>query len=249
LYAQSNDNLKQETILSTWTDNPYNSNQSKWLEKNGFDTKEYGYNSVGINTHLKSAFKVRRAAYPWALVSALSLDFAIRRDGTEGKGINYSLILGSAYLSIKKFHRARKNVVRAESYRRLYMNSYQSDSSTSLAEIVFDSPYRKSQNNWMKRNGFQLDEYNWGNQDINKELNRGFKLKNNKALVLYAEVPIFFVYALAVLLHSRINGRPTNDFKKWPFHVAAAMPVIAYIAIGEKAKRKIREAEYLRRSN
>jgi hypothetical protein len=73
LSAQAIDSLNQETILKSWNvNNPYIKSQTRWLDKNGFNTKQYSWDNISINNHLERSLKVRSAGFEWALTSALS---------------------------------------------------------------------------------------------------------------------------------------------------------------------------------
>lgn len=249
LYAQINDSLKQETILKSWKESSYSRFNMIWLEKNGFDTKNYGYNSVGINAHLENAFKTRETGLKWGMVSALILQRAVSSISGSETSVYASMLLGSAYLSFNKIDKAKNSLSKIESYRKQYMRNYQNKNSEIFSEIFFDSPFRKSQNKWLDRQGFDQEAYNWDNLEINRKLKQAFKARNQSTKVLFLEIPVMYAYALAVLVTSQTNNRTGRHLSKGPFYVAFSVPLIWSLVTSGIAKKKIKEAEFLRKSN
>jgi hypothetical protein len=155
--------------------------------------------------------------------------------------------LGSAFLAVYKIRNAKKSVSKIESYREQYINNHQSDAGELFTEIIFDSPFSKSQNRWLDNQGFDRKTYNWDDLEINRELKQGIKFRNQGKGALITGVSIAGVYLYAVIVRTLSDDRSKTNIDPGPFFVAISVPLIWGMVTSSIANNKIRRAKYLRR--
>lgn len=162
--AQSNVSLSQVTILKQWNaKNLYSKYQTKWLEKNGFRTKEYNWSVLGVNLELEEGLKKREASIIWGVTSVILIPTVIL----------YGAI--SAGLVISKSIKAKKAVLKAEILRLNYKSTFDK----SLLEpkvnneiVVNQRALKASETKWLIENNFDITDYSWQDREINMHLKK-----------------------------------------------------------------------------
>lgn len=260
LKAQSIDSLNQETILKSWNaNNPYSKTQTRWLEKKGFQTTEYSWDNIGINSHIDKVFKMRETGVGYGLVSLLSV-VLMTKTSHDKRNLIIPVSTITGIIALERYQAANLKIKKTEGFRKSLYNKNKpleiltnSENKLIFSKLpVLPSPYSSSQDFWLSRNYFSETEYNWQDPEINEKIEKGFELR--KEANLLALSPIGFV--LGYLAYLNIRDYYTGNWKKENasqpnqkiIYASIGIPLIVSLIVSGQAKKKIREAEYLRSS-
>lgn len=257
LSAQANDNINQKTILKSWnTNNRYTTSQAKWLQKKGFQTQKYNWDNVGIESHIDKAFKIRETGQGLAIISGLGI---LLSSQLSGDGIGEILLLSTVtgLFSYERFNAAKIKVANTEVYRKSILQQLPKEGlEESNDEIltnsfpILPSPYSETKNYWLDRKNFSIDEYNWQDPEINEKIKEAFKLEKNANMMILAPIGIVLGYLTYLVINDLYSGRLRDGSKpnKGIIYASVSIPLLISLITKGEANKKLREAEYLRKT-
>lgn len=250
--GQNNGKRAEQTILKVNKDrNPYTPSQTQWLVKNGFEEADYDWGDYSINEQLKGVFDQKAGVEVWRVIAIASGALAIKQYATDkgGRGFFLTFALTSGVISQMKLDKTRKRIQQINIWKK-HLPSGDSIDKRQLSiddDFHLNSPYKPSQNKYLKENGFDIHQYNWQNQEINKNLQRAFSNRTTGHTLLIAAVPTTIIGLLANLVHALSEDPDKPD--KSPgtgFFIASGGLLTGSLILTRTARSKVKNAEKLR---
>ncbi|MEO9851217.1 MAG: hypothetical protein ABJH72_08905 [Reichenbachiella sp.] len=257
LKGQNDNPVRAEgTILKiNKNQNPYSSNQTLWLKKNGFRASEYDWNNEDLNRQLDACLKRQTGANIFGVIAGASGILTLQKliSGQEGQGGYFLLSMTSGLISIGKSNKSKRQVRQIEKWR-LAPASDRLDTTylleESKREFSLKSPYKPSKNKYLIRNGFDLHAYTWDNRAVDLNLEKAIASRRSGHVMLGMAGGAFVLGSFFKMLSAIVEtdeGRNDASSIGNTFFIASGGMLLTSVIFTSSAKNKVRKAEKLRR--
>lgn len=113
--------------------------------------------------------------------------------------------------------------------------------------VKLENPYGKGRTKWLKQNGFDTDNYQWDNPEINLYLDQALKSRSTGDIMGFTGLGIFVV-GLAANAMGRIakdigSSKPDEPYRvfKAPYYLGGAL-IVSSIPFHIKSNKKLKKA-------
>ncbi|MEP2023696.1 MAG: hypothetical protein ABJH98_10415 [Reichenbachiella sp.] len=254
--------------------NLYSDKTNTWMMKRGLDVSDYYWDNPDINLGIERAVKARSMSKLWSAIAMTGAAFGLKHilsDGSESGIQAYGLLVGvSSIISLAKSNRAkeelllvsemkqkidesRKKALEKDSVVVNNLSNHEEQNENTINSMqthtVFRSPYERSQNSWISKNGFELSGYNWNDLEINLNLEKAVKQRSSARILVGASIASLFLGSVFNLAHA-LNEDPDKSDRKpgTGFFIATGGMLTGSIIISQSGRNKVEKAEQLRKS-
>ncbi|WP_139793958.1 hypothetical protein [Reichenbachiella faecimaris] len=109
------------------------------------------------------------------------------------------------------------------------------------------SPYKVSQNRYLNNNGFDIQGYDWQNENTNLQLNKALKSRSAGQGLLIAAIPITVLGLLANLVHALSEDpNKSSNYPGTGYFIASGGLLTGSLILTSNAKHRVKSANKMR---